>query len=376
MALFYPPTPQPSVLNVPIPEGFVRPFKAALPHSDKKEAWRPSMEECSMPYSRALPLGIKRRLGATVEPFLVRTPGEVEQVWPSAETILPTSVIEELPLEKQRVLLGAFSRNRILAYRCLRWARWMTPNRHLVVTCVRCQCAPAWSESVVSQRKADGKFWPDDGKWRWVCPTPTQRFDPSGCGRRFYDTSETPFCHTRLPPGLLFAALAYPSGVIQRLLQKGQRSTDWRRLYILQRDVASMADRRLLGRLTQYARLFCGTVLLQDCSELTSSFDGVEALEARLRSLHRSGPAPEQYDAAIVRQRQASYAELRRLVNTLQDVDKHSVSGQTEQPHIRRGELWQELQRAVQTLRDPIHPIEPAPIGLQALLAEASLPDP
>jgi hypothetical protein len=47
-----------------------------------------------------------------------------------------------------------------------------------------------------------------------------------------------------------------------------------------------MSDQTLRRRLTQYARLFCGTVLLRDCPKLTRSFNGVQALEARLRSLH------------------------------------------------------------------------------------------
>ena len=123
----------------------------------------------------------------------------------------------------------------------------------------------------------------------------------------------------------------------------------------------------------QYARLYCGTVLLRDCSELTGSFGGVKALEARLQLLHGSGPVAKVYDAAAIRQRQESYGQLRKLVGTIQDVDQDSPRGQTSQRRDHRMELWEELQDVVQTLR---HPIQPEPLTLSDLLAEGSLPSP
>ena len=166
----------------------------------------------------------RTRVGATVEPVLIRTPDEAEAVWPVADAILPTRTIERLSPKEQQFLLTAFSHNPTLAYRCLRWARWMTSDRTLVVTCLKCQRMTAWSHTVATQKQRDGTSRIDEGKWRWVCPT--ERLEPKGCGGRFYDTSKTPFSGSRVPPGFVFAALAYPSGVIQDLLKKGQRLTD------------------------------------------------------------------------------------------------------------------------------------------------------
>lgn len=123
----------------------------------------------------------------------------------------------------------------------------------------------------------------------------------------------------------------------------------------------------------QYARLYCGTVLLRDCSELTGSFGGVKALDARLQLLHGSGPIAKVYDAAAICQRQESFATLRKLVSTLQDVDIDSPRGQRSQRRDHRMELWEELQDVVQTLR---HPIQPEPLTLPGLLAEGALPSP
>lgn len=308
----------------------------------------------------------RTRLGATVEPFLIRTPGEAEQVWPLAEAILSSHTIKHLAPKEQRFLLAAFRRYSSLAYRCLRWARWMTSNRKLEVICLKCRLTTAWSHTMVSSTSHI-----DQGKWRWVCPL--ERLDPKGCGGRFCDTTDTPFSHASLSPGLVFAALAYPSGVIQQLLQKNRQTLELRHLHTVLHGVETMADRKLQGRLTQYARLFCGTVLLGDCAELTRSFDGVEALEARLRSLHRSKPVVEEYAVTAIRERKESYTQLRKLASVLQYLDKDSPSGQTSQRLEHRMELWGDLRDVVQTIRDPINP---APMDLQALLAEASLPSP
>lgn len=306
------------------------------------------------------------RVGATVEPFLIRTPEEAEQVWPLSEAILPSHTIEQLTSKERRFLLAAFRRDSALAYRCLRWARWMAPDRKLEVICLKCQSMTAWSHTVV-----DGTSHIDEGKWRWICPT--VRLDPKGCGGRFCDTTETPFCHARLSPGLVFAALAYPSGAIQHLLQKNRQTIESRDLHTVLHGVETMGDRTLRRRLTTYARLFCGTVLLRDCSTLTRSFDGVQAIESRLRSLHKLKPVAAEYDVPAIRRRQGAYATLRELVRTLQIVDKHSPRGQTPQRLDHRMERWEKLRDVVQTLRDPI---TPAPMDLQALLAEASLPSP
>lgn len=315
----------------------------------------------------------RMRVGATVEPFLIRTPDEAERVWPLAEDILSPQTIEHLGSKEQRFLLAAFRHNSTLAYRCLRWARWMAPDRKLEVICLKCQCMTAWSHTAASQKLRDGTSRIDGGKWRWVCPT--KRLNPKGCGGRFFDTTGTPFCHARVSPGLVFAALAYlpSSRVIQHLLQKHRRTMELRALLIVLHGVETMADRKLRDRLTQYARLFCGTVLLRDCPTLTQSCKEVKQLEARLRSLNRSRSVIVEYDVPAIRQRQASYTTLRKLVSTLQDVDKHSPRGQTSQRLDHRKELWEELQDVVQTLRDPINP---APMDLQALLDEASLLSP
>ncbi len=311
----------------------------------------------------------RRRVGSTVEAFLIRTPEEAAHVWPGPEAILSADTIEQLPLEKQDHLLAAFRRNSVLAYRCLRWTRWMAPNRKLKVICLKCQSMTAWSHSAASQKLQDGTYCIDVGKWRWVCPK--KRLAPKGCGGRFFDTTGTPFCHTRIPPGVVFAALAYSSGVIQQLLQKNGQTRELRELQRVLKNVETMSDQTLHQRLTQYARLFCGTVLLRDCRKLTRSFDGVEALEARLRSLHRSQSVAAQYDFAAFRQRQASYATFRKLVSDLQDVDHAPPFNQTPQHLRHRERLWDDLQDAVQRLRDPI---TPAPMDLPALLAEAPLP--
>ncbi len=306
------------------------------------------------------------RVGATVEPFLVRTPDEAEHVWPVAEAILPADTIKQLTPREQHLLLTAFRGNSPLAYRCLRWARWMAPNRTLQVICLTGQCGRAWSHTAATQKLRDGTSRLDGGKWRWICPK--QRLNQTGCGRRFFDTTGTPFCHARVSPGMVFAALAYSSsGVIQHLLQKTRKT---RELCELQTVLETMSDQTLHHRLTQYARLFCGTVLLRDCQELTRSFDGVQALEARLRSLHRSLLVAAEYDLPAIRQRQASYATLRKLVSALQNLDKTPPYYQILQRLNDRETRWKGLQDAVQTLRDPI---TPAPVDLQALLAEASL---
>lgn len=311
----------------------------------------------------------RMRVGATVEPFLVRTPDEAECVWPVAEAIVPADTIEQLTPLEQHLLLTAFRENSVLAYRCLRWARWMAPNRQLKVTCLKCQSKTAWSHTAASQRFRDGTYHIDGGKWRWICPK--QRLNQTGCGGHFFDTTGTPFCRARVPPGVVFAALAYSSsGVIQRLLQKNRKTMELRELKTV---LATMSDQTLHHRLTQYARLFCGTVLLRDCPELTRSFDGVQALEARLRSLHRSQSVAVEYDLPAIRQRQASYATLRKLVSALQNLDMVPPYDQTLQRLNDRETRWKGLQDALQMLRDPI---PPASVDLQALLAEASLSSP
>lgn len=319
-------------------------------------------------HGRAPILPRRTRLGATVESVLICTPDEAEQVWPSAEAILSTRTIEQLTPEEMRSLLSAFINNRTLAYQCLRWARWMTVRRHLVVRCVECRHR-AWSDSVVSQQRRDGTIYTDEGKWRWVCPS--QRVGTSGCGRNFYDTSRTPFSQSRVAPGLVFAALAYPSGVIERLVERGRPSLDLRRLRRLLHGLQMMEDRRLRDRLRQYARLFCGTVLLRDCPGMTRSFHGVQELEARLQSLHGSWLLAEENDTSVVRQRQASYAQVRKLLRDLQYVDKDSPRGRATQTSAYRRELWQELQRTIQSLGNPIHIV---PRDLPALLDESPLP--
>ncbi len=271
------------------------------------------MEQRAQWHGRASSPPARMRVGATVEPFLIRTPEEAEHVWPVAEAILPADIIEQLTPKEQHVLLAAFRRNSALAYRCPRWARWMAPNRTLQVICLKCRCR---SHTAASQKLRDGASRIDEGKWRWVCPK--QRLDPKRCGGRFFDTTETPFCHARVPPGVVFAALAYSSGVIQRLLQKNRQTRELRELQTVLNGVKAMADQTLHRRLTQYARLFCGTVLLRDCRKLTKSFDGVQALEARPRSLHRSQSIAAEYDLPAISQRQASYATLRKLVSALQ----------------------------------------------------------
>ncbi len=313
----------------------------------------------------------RMRVGATVEPFLIRTPEEAAHVWPLAEAILPADTIEQLTPKDQHVLLAAFRRNSALAYRCLRWARWMAPNRKLEVICLKCQSMTAWSHTAASQKLRDGTSRIDGGKWRWVCPK--KRLDPKGCGGRFFDTTETPFCHARVRPGVVFAALAYSSGVIQRLLQKNRQTLELCELQTVLDGVEAMSDQTLHRRLTQYARLFCGTVLLRDCQKLTRSFDGVQALEARLQLLHGTGPVAKKYDAAAIRERQESYGQLGKLVESIQRIDKDSPRGQASQRLDRRKELWEDLQDVVQTLREPIHP---SPLNLPALLAEASFPLP
>lgn len=307
----------------------------------------------------------RTRMGATVEPFLIRTPEEAENVWPVAEAILPVEIIKQLTPEGQRVLLSAFRENSALAYRCLRWARWMATNRQLKVTCLKCPSMTAWSHTAVSHKLRDGTSR-IRGKWQWICPK--KPVDPTGCGKRFFDTTGTPFCHERVRPGVVFAALAYSSsGVIQWLLQKHRKTIELRELQTV---LATMSDQTLHHRLTQYARLFCGTVLLRDCQELTRSFDGVQALEERLRALHRSLSVAAEYDLPAIRQRQASYARLKKLVCALQDLDKDPPDEQALQRLNDRETRWKGLQDAVQTLRAPITPV---PVNLQALLAEASL---
>lgn len=309
------------------------------------------------------------RVGATVEPFLIRTPEEVEAVWPEAEDILSADAIERLTLKEQRFLLAAFSRNSTLAYRCLRWARWMTPARTLAVSCLKCPCPKVWSDCVVMQRQRDGTSRIAGGKWRWFCPAYSEGSDPEPCGARFYDTSKTPFCGAQVSPGLVFAALAYPSEVIQRILKKGRRSTDASKVGSLVTNVQAMPDQTLHERLTQYARLFCGTVLLRDCPNLTRSFNGAQDMEARLRSLHGSGPIAKAYDGPAMRQRLESYVELRRLLADLEESDQRSPRDQTTQFQARREKRWQELHHAMQAL---CVPIEPRSMDLRALLDEAS----
>ncbi len=328
------------------------------------------MGQCTQGPGRSPSPPARTRVGSTVEGFLIRTPEEAERVWPVPEAILPADTIEQLSLDKQRLLLAAFRRNSPLAYRCLRWARWMARNRKLEVICLKCHSMTAWSHSAASQKLQDGTYRRDGGKWQWICPK--QRLNPKGCGGRFFDTTGTPFCHARVPPGVVFAALAYSSGVIQRLLQNNGQTKDLRELETVLAGVEAMADQTLHRRLTQYARLFCGTVLLRDCRKLTRSFDGVQALEARLRSLHRSQSVATKYDILAFRQQQMSYASLRKLVRALRDLD-NPPRAQTARCLRHRKRLWEDLQGAVRTLRDPI---TPAPMDLQALLAEASLPCP
>jgi hypothetical protein len=204
-------------------------------------------------------------------------------VWLPATDLFPAHAVEALSDKEAGYLVSMLERNQILAYRCVRWARWMNEQRYLTVTCPDCR-GKAWSYGVVTHRIGDKRYRVDDGKWRWICQdqgrlprthvalSNPQRVKTDNCGREFCDTTATPFFKSQLPPGLVLAALYYPGSTIQRLLERLDRHQNSHDLQTILKHLGEARQPLRLDRLKQYATLFCGSVRI--CIKPATHFQG------------------------------------------------------------------------------------------------------
>lgn len=309
--------------------------------------------------------GRTSRQAGTTSLDLIRTVSEVGRVWPTVDQILPGATLEALPDAAKWKVLTVFVRGQKLAYKCLRWARWMTDRRHLHVRCIHCH-KTAWSYSAVKQRDPKtGVYRVDEGKRRWECVNKVERSgagkvtDSSpqspkqkGCGKKFCDTSGTPFANARVPIGLVLAALYYPDGTIERLLEGAGRQNDVRAIQKILKELARRQHKTLQSRLQRYARLFCGKLLFAHCSKLTDPFGGRALVQglARIEVFQISIclKASELHWTSMT----LKYQAVRIALGQIKRLDRSLVHGAPLDRGYRR-KLVNELQRAVRALTAP-----------------------
>lgn len=323
---------------------------------------------------------VRTRRAATVSASdLVRTSSEIDRVWLPAADLLPAHAIEALSDKMACHLVSMFERNQILAYRHLRWARWMTDQRCLAVTCPDCH-GKAWSYCVVKHRIGESRYRVDDGKWRWICqdrgrlprrrvaPPHPQRRKTDTCGREFCDTTSTPFFNSQLPPGLVLAALSYPGSTIQRLLERLDRHQDSHDLQTILEHLREARQPLRLDRLKHYATLFCGSVLLAHCPTLTRPFDGYAKVNRRLTKELTRPEILAEVQAGFTQTARKKYQGATAALRRLMALDLSLSQGNPADRHARRA-LFSEVKKSILQLTVPK---SPPPITLKMVLA--SLP--
>lgn len=323
------------------------------------------------------PVRVRTRMAATVSASdIVRTSSEIDRVWLPATDLFPAHAVEALSYKEAGYLVSMFERNQILAYRCVRWARWMTEQRCLTVTCPAC-LGKAWSYGVVTHRIGKKQYRVDDGKWRWICqdrgrlprrrvaPPHPQRRKTDTCGREFCDTTSTPFFNSQLPPGLVLAALSYPGSTIQRLLERLDRHQDSHDLQTILEHLRETRQPPRLDRLKQYATLFCGSVLLAHCPTLTRPFDGYAKVNRRLTKELTRPEILAEVQAGFTQSARKKYQRATAALRRLMALDLSLSQGNPADRHLRHG-LFSEVQEAVSQLTAPK---SPPPITLQKVLA-------
>ncbi|TKB88076.1 MAG: hypothetical protein E8D44_00030 [Nitrospira sp.] len=310
--------------------------------------------------------GTTSRQTGTALTDLIRTVSEVGRVWPTADQILPSTMLEALPDTAKRKVLSVFEQEQKRAYKCLRWARWMSERRHLHVRCVDCH-KTASSYSTVKQRDPKtGTYRVDEGKRRWECVSKAvenaagkatdrspQSLRPKGCGKKFCDTSGTPFANARVPIGLVLAALYYPDGTIERLLEAEGRQSQVLAIQKIVKELARRRHKELHSRLQRYARLFCGEMLLFRCSELTDPFGG--------RTLVQRNYAIEEIAIGFIQNNykkiwtvlMLKYQAVRMALGQIKRLDRSLVHGAPLDRGYRR-KLVNALQCAVRALTAPL----------------------
>ncbi len=309
--------------------------------------------------------GTTSRQTGTALTDLIRTVSEVGRVWPTPDQILPGATLEALPDPAKWKVLTVFVRGQKLAYKCLRWARWMSDRRHLHVRCIHCH-KTAWSYSAVKQRDPKtGAYRVDEGKRRWECPRETvgnaagkatdgspQSSRQKGCGKKFCDTSGTPFANARVPIGLVFAALYYPDGTIERLLEAVGRQNDVLAIQKILKGLARRQHKNLQSRLQQYARLFCGKMLFTHCSKLTDPFGGRALVDGRvlieLANIRLLSKVSELRWTSV----KSKYQLVRTVLGQIKRLDRSLIHGAPLDRGYRR-KLVNELQCAVRALTAP-----------------------
>ena len=323
------------------------------------------------------PVRIRTRMAATVSASdIVRTSSEIDRVWLPATEIFPARAVEALSDKEAGYLVSMFERNQILAYRCVRWARWMNEQRCLAVTCPACR-GKAWSYGVVKHRIGKKRYRVDDGKWRWICqdrgrlprthvatPHP-QRRKTDNCGREFCDTTSTPFFNSQLPPGLVLAALSYPGSTIQRLLERLDRHQDSDDLQTLLKTLRQDRPRMRFARLAQYAKLFCGTVLLAHCPTMTRPFDGYNKVNRRLTKELTRPEILAEVHAGFARSAGKKYQQVTAALRRLKALDLSLSRGDQVIRRARRV-LFSEVQKTIGQLTIPQ---SPPPMTLKEVLA-------
>lgn len=308
-----------------------------------------------------------RQAGAALTD-LIRTVSEVGRVWPTSDQILPGATLEALPDAAKWKVLTVFVRGQKLAYKCLRWARWMSNRRHLHVRCIHCQ-KTAWSYSAVKQRDPKtGAYRVDEGKRRWECPRETVRNasgkvsdrsaqlpSSKGCGKKFCDTSGTPFANARVPIGLVLAALYYPDCTIERLLAAVGRQNEVLAIQKILKELTRRQHKTLQRRLQHYARLFCGKMLFTYCSKLTDPFGGRALVEGmtliELANICLRSKESELHWASM----KLKYQVVRTALGQIKRLDRSLIHGAPLDRGYRR-KLVNALQCAVRALTAP--PIE------------------
>lgn len=296
---------------------------------------------------------------------LIQTDSQVIQVWPTADQMLPGTALESLSNQAKRKVLRAFELEKERAYKCLRWARWMTNRGQLDVKCIHCR-KKAWSYSAVKQRNPKtGKYRVDKGKWRWECmnkvegnaagkvtDSSPQLLKQKGCGKKFCDTAGTPFANARVPIGLVLAALYYPDGTIERLLETEGRQSQVLAIQKIVKELAQRRHKALHSRLQRYARLFCGEALFARCIELTDPFGGLALVEANARQesvrVDMKLASYKLYWGVL----QPNYQAVRIALGQIKRLDRALVHGAPLDRGYRR-KLVNELQRAVRALTAP-----------------------
>lgn len=326
------------------------------------------------------PVRIRTRRAATVSASdIVRTSSEIDRVWLPATDLFPAHAVEALSHKEACYLLSMFERNQILAYRCVRWARWMTDQRCLSVTCPDCH-GKAWSYCVVKHRIGENRYRVDEGKWRWICqdrgrlprrrvaPPHPQRRKTDTCGREFCDTTSTPFFNSQLPPGLVLAALSYPDSTIQLLLKRLDRHQDSADLQALLKNLRQHRAPMRFVRLEQYANLFCGMVLLRHCPTMTRPFDGYKKVNRRLTNELTRPEILAEVQAGFAHAAGKKYQRATTALRQLKAFDLSLSRGDHVDRRSRRA-MFSEVQEAISQLTVPK---SPPPITLKKVLA--SLP--